>query len=171
MVEWAVVLVVALVVALSVRAYVIQTYYIPSPSMTPTLQPGDRVLVDKLDGAIHPGDIVVFHDPPADVGGPPTLVKRVVGLPGQTISGTASHVYIDGRLLPEPWLPALKGVCATPSRAITPTRIAPDHYFVMGDCRGDSDDSRYWGTVPASDIVGKVDVIIWRHGHPWIHWF
>ena len=49
--------------------------------------------------------------------------------------------------------------------------IPAGHYFMMGDCRGDSDDSRYWGTVPASNIVGKVDVIIWRHGHPWIHWF
>ena len=63
------------------------------------------------------------------------------------------------------------GQCAETSEHIPPTKIAAGHYFVMGDCRGNSDDSRYWGTVPAGNIVGKVDVIIWRHGHPWIHWF
>ena len=170
-IEWVVVIVVALGFALTTRAYAVQSFYIPSSSMSPTLVPGDRVIVDKLSGSIHRGDIVVFHNVPADVGGPPMLVKRVIGLPGQTISGTASHVLIDGRPIAEPWLPALSGICANPSRPITPTKIAANHYFMMGDCRGDSDDSRYWGTVPSSDIVGKVVAVIWRNGHPWLHWF
>lgn len=170
-VEWTIILVIALGVALSARAYAVQTFFIPTSSLTPTLMPGDRVIVDKLGGAIHRGDITVFHDVPADVGGPPTLVKRVIGLPGETISGTGSQVFINGRPLAEPWLPPLKGICANPSRAITPTKIAANHYFMMGDCRGDSDDSRYWGTVPSSDIIGKVDAIVWRDGHPWFHWF
>ena len=120
---------------------------------------------------IHRGDIVVFNNPPADDGGPPTLVKRVIGLPGETISSVGNTVLINGKPLAEPWLPTLIGICAEPSEHINTTKIAPGHYFMMGDCRGDSDDSRYWGTVPASYIVGKVDVIIWRNGHPWIHWF
>jgi len=170
-VEWTVVLVVALVAALSTRAYAVQTFFIPSGSMVPTLQPNDRVTVDKLHGTIHRGDIVVFHNVPADAGGPPMLVKRVVGLPGETISGTGSQVLIDGRRLPEPWLPALQGLCAEPNKSITPMTITADHYYVMGDCRGNSDDSRYWGTVPSSNIVGKVDAVVWRAGHPWFHWF
>ncbi len=170
-IEWTIVLVIAFGVALTTRAFALQTFSIPTGSMTPTLMPNDRVTVDKLNGQIHRGDIVVFNRAPGDVGGPPTLVKRVIGLPGETISGTGSQVYINGKLLAQPWLPVPSGVCAAPSRVITPTRITNNHFFVMGDCRGDSDDSRYWGTVPASNIIGKVDAVVWRSGHPWFHWF
>jgi signal peptidase I len=170
-VEWTIVLVVALGVALGTRAYAIQTFWIPSGSMSPTLQIDDRVIVNKLDGPVHRGDIVVFHRVPADVGGPPILVKRVIGLPGETISGTGDQVYINGKRLAEPWLPGLHGLCTDQNGAITPTKIAANHYFVMGDCRGDSDDSRVWGTVPSSNIVGKVVAVVWRNGHPWLHWF
>jgi signal peptidase I len=168
---WIITIVVALLVSTGTRAYAVQSYFIPTPSMTPTLMPHDHILVDKLSSTIHRGDIVVFKNPPADSGGPPTLVKRVIGLPGETISSVGTTVLINGKPLAEPWLPRLVGQCAEASEHIPTTKIAPGHYFMMGDCRGDSDDSRYWGTVPASYIVGKVDVIIWRHGHPWIHWF
>jgi len=170
-VGWIITIAAALLISTGTRAYAVQSFYIPTPSMTPTLMPGDRILVDKLSSTIHRGDIVVFKNPPADSGGPPTLVKRVIGLPGERISSTGSQVLINGKPLAEPWLPPLVGECTEASEHIPPTTIAPGHYFVMGDCRGDSDDSRYWGTVPAADIVGKVDVIIWRNGHPWIHWF
>jgi signal peptidase I len=168
---WIITIAAALLISTGTRAYAVQSFFIPTPSMTPTLMPGDRILVDKLSSTIHRGDIVVFKNPPADVGGPPTLVKRVIGLPGERISSVGATVLINGKPIPEPWLPKLVGECTEPSEHITPTTIAPGHYFVMGDCRGDSDDSRYWGTVPAGNIVGKVDVIIWRNGHPWIHWF
>jgi signal peptidase I len=168
---WIIVIAVALLFSTGTRAYAVQSYSIPSSSMTPTLMPGDRILVDKLSSTIHRGDIVVFKDPPADRGGPPTLVKRVIGLPGETISSVGTTVLINGKPLAEPWLPRLVGECTEVSEHIPTTKIAPGHYFMMGDCRGDSDDSRYWGTVPASYIVGKVNVIIWRHNHPWIHWF
>ncbi len=168
---WVITLVVATLVAIAARTYAVQTFFIPSPSMTPTLQVGDRVLVNKLSSTIHRGDIVVFHDVPADVGGPPTLVKRVIGLPGETISSTGSSVLIDGRKVAEPWLPPLVGACSETTVHITPTKIPAGHYYVLGDCRGNSDDSRYWGVVPQSKIVGKVDVVVWRHGHPWLHWF
>jgi len=168
---WIITIAAAVLISAGTRAYAVQSYFIPTPSMTPTLLPGDRILVDKLASTIHRGDIVVFRNPPADSGGPPTLVKRVIGLPGERISSVGSQVLINGKVLREPWLPPLVGQCAEASEHITAVTIAPDHYFVMGDCRGDSDDSRYWGTVPGSDIVGKVDVIIWRNGHPWLHWF
>lgn len=169
--EWVIVIVVALVVATAARTYAVQSFSIPTPSMTPTLQPGDRVLVDKLAGTIHRGDIVVFRNVARDVGGPPTLVKRVVAVPGDTISGTGTDIRIDGKRLAEPWLPPLTGICATLSRDIAAQHIGAGQYFVMGDCRGDSEDSRFWGTVPDSNIIGKVNVVIWRHNHPWLHWF
>jgi len=171
LVGWVVFVVVVVLVSTGARAYAFESYFVPTPSMTPTLMPGDRIMVDKLASTIHRGDIVVFHNVPADKGGPPTLVKRVVGLPGETISSIGSTVLIDGKPLAEPWLPTLTGDCTEQSEHIKSTRITSDHYFMMGDCRGDSEDSRYFGTVPSSNIVGKVDLIIWRSGHPWIHWF
>ena len=170
-VGWLITIVVALLISTGTRAYAVQSYFVPTPSMTPTLMPGDRILVDKLSSTINRGDIVVFKNPPADSGGPPTLVKRVIGLPGERISSVGTQVLINGKPLVEPWLPALVGMCQEASAHIPPQTVPAGRYFVMGDCRGDSDDSRYWGTVPGSYIVGKVDVIIWRHSHPWIHWF
>jgi signal peptidase I len=168
---WMVFVVIVLLVAAGTRAFAVQTFFVPTPSMSPTLLPGDRIIVDKLASTIHRDDIVVFRDVPADRGGPPILVKRVIGLPGETISSSGTTILIDGKPLAEPWLPALVGICTEPTEHIPTTRIAPGHYFVMGDCRGDSGDSRYWGTVPAGNIVGKVDLVIWRNGHPWFHWF
>ncbi len=156
----------------SLRAYAVQAFVVPSPSMTPTLDPGDRIIVDKLSSTIHRGDIVVFYRAPGDHDPQyPILVKRVVGLPGETISQRGSTIYIDGAPLAQPWLPHLTGICASPGKAVPTTKIPSGQYFVMGDCRGDSDDSRYWGTVPMSNIIGKVTAIVWRGGHPWMHWF
>lgn len=169
--SWLAVVVIALLVATGTRAYAVETFFVPSPSMTPTLIPGDRIIVNKLATAIHRGDIIVFHDPPADGGGPPTLVKRVIGLPGEVISSRGSQILIDGKPLNESWLPPLVGMCAEPDARVPTTRIGPGHFFVMGDCRGNSDDSRFWGTVSSGEIIGKVDLVIWRNGHPWLHWF
>jgi signal peptidase I len=134
---------------------VTQAFYVRSGSMMPTLQVGDRILVVKIGYTIHRGDIIVFRRTPADTGTTDAdLVKRVVGLPGETISSRGSTVLINGRPLKEPWLPTLTGLCAESAENIPLTKIAPGQYFVMGDCRGDSADSRVWGTVPASYIVG-----------------
>ena len=168
---WVVFLLIVLVVSALIRTYALQTYYVPTPSMSPTLEPGDRIIVDKLSSTVHRGDIVVFHDVPADPTGPPTLVKRVIGLPGETISSVGNTVYINGKPLKEPWLPPLTGGCTQAAALIKKTTIPPDRYFVMGDCRGDSGDSRLFGTVPQGNIIGKVDLIIWHNSHPWFHWF
>ena len=165
-------LAIVVVVATSVRAYAAQAFVVPSGSMVPTLQIGDRIIVDKLSSTIHRGDIVVFHRAPGDSDTEyPVLVKRVVGLPGETISSVGDTVLIDGRPIAQPWLPTLTGPCYEASLGIPTTRIPPGHYYVLGDCRGDSDDSRYWGTVPAANIIGKVSAVVWRNNHPWFHWF
>ncbi|HEY7948590.1 MAG TPA: signal peptidase I, partial [Acidimicrobiales bacterium] len=119
LVGWLITIVVALLISTGTRAYAVQSYFVPTPSMSPTLQPGDRILVNKLSSTVHRGDIVVFANPPADRDGPPTLVKRVIGLPGDRISSQGNTVLINGRPLSEPWLPALKGQCAETSADIT----------------------------------------------------
>ena len=117
-IEWLVVLVVALGVAVGMRTFVVQTFYIPSGSMEPTLNIGDRILVDKLSyhlHAVHRGDIIVFARPPGETLEPGVndLVKRVIGLSGETISGQNGQVYINGKPLPEPWLPLMVGRCSS----------------------------------------------------------
>ena len=159
--EWLVVLGVAVAVAFGVRAYVVQTYFIPSASMEPTLLIGDRILVDKLSYHLHGvgrGDIVVFAKPPREVADPTIkdLVKRVIGLPGDVISSRGGRVYINGKVLPEPWLG--RGIVTTDIRT---QKVPPNEYFVMGDNRSDSQDSRFFGPIPRSLIVGRVVLLIW----------
>jgi signal peptidase I len=171
--ETLVVVVVALAAALLLRTFVVQTFYIPSGSMEPTLKIGDRILVDKLAYHLHGvdrGNIVVFRRPADEnCGGPPVadLVKRVIGLPGETISLSKGHVLIDGKLLNEGWLPSsvqgttFPGPSGTSYNLAKPYVVPANHYFVMGDNRSDSCDSRYWGPIAKSLIVGKVDVRVW----------
>ena len=103
----------------------------------------------------------MFRRPPTeDCGGPvvPDLVKRVIGLPGETIQGKGGVVYIDGKKLAEPWLPKVQ---STYTSNFGPLRIPKGDYFMMGDNRVDSCDSRDWGPLPSSYIVGKVILRIW----------
>ena len=170
-VEWAIVLVVALAVALLVRAFVVQTFFIPSASMEPTLQIGDRILVDKLSyrlHAVHRGDIVVFGRPPGETASQniQDLVKRVVGMPGETIWSTGPNVYVQGPdthgkvlEIPEP----VPGTMLGP--AIPRFTIPANDYYVLGDNRSNSDDSRFWGPIPSSLIVGRVVMRIWPVTH------
>jgi signal peptidase I len=141
--------------------------------MEPTLQVGDRILVNKLSYHLHAvgrGDIVVFARPPAENCGGPTvndLVKRVIGLPGETISLSGGYVYIDGRRLDESWLPASEQGVTQPGPGGTsyslqhPYRVPANDYFMMGDNRTNSCDSRYWGPISKSLIVGKVEMRVW----------
>jgi signal peptidase I len=160
-IEWAVVLVVAVVVAFGIRTFAVQTFFIPSASMEPTLMIGDRILVDKISyhlHDVHRGDIVVFATPPGEDAGPNVkdLVKRVIGLPGETISSAGGMVVINGTPLKEPWL-----VPGTVTTGITTQKIPAGEYFVMGDNRSDSQDSRFFGPIHGSLIVGRVVVKIW----------
>ena len=165
-IEWLAIIVIALIVALLLRVFVVQTFFIPSASMTPTLKVGDRIVVNKLAYRFHGvgrGDIIVFRAPAAVAQDCATndtdLVKRVIGLPGETISDKNGTVYINNKVLPEPWLP--KNDPDTYTGTFEPVKIAPNNYFVMGDNRTDSCDSRAWGTVNRSMIIGKVELRIW----------
>jgi signal peptidase I len=145
--------------------------------MEPTLNVGDRIVVDKLSYQLHGVDranIIVFSTPPREnCAGPPVsdLVKRVIGLPGETIALSGGHVYIDGKILSEPWLPASRsadtypGPSSVPYALHRPYRIPNGDVYVMGDNRTESCDSRYWGPVAESTIVGKVDLRIWPLTH------
>ncbi len=167
--DWVIIVVVALGLAIVVRTYVAQMFYIPSGSMLPTLQIGDRIVVDKLSfdfHGVHRGDIVVFRKPPLEEADYADLVKRVIGLPGDVISLSDGTVEIDGRPLAEPWLP-------TPPPPTEPSplsqgfslehpyRVPPGEYYVMGDNRTNSEDSRYFGPIPESLIVGKMAFRVW----------
>ena len=159
-IEWVAVLAVAVIAAVLIRGFVLEPFFIPSGSMEPTLKVGDRVLVNKLSydlHSIHRGDIVVFKKPPNDfTPGIKDLIKRVIGLPGETVSGQGGSVYIDGRRLKESWLP--KGVTTAP---FTPVVVPRGDYFVMGDNRGDSADSRVIGPISGSLIVGRAFIRVW----------
>lgn len=165
-IEWAVVLLVAFGVAIGIRTFVVQTFFIPSASMEPTLMIGDRILVDKVSyhlHAVHRGDMVVFGRPPGERSSEniQDLVKRVIGLPNETISSVNGQVYIDGKPLAEPWLP--KGtVLGVP---IPTLHIPTGEYYVLGDNRSNSQDSRFFGPIPRSLIVGRVVMRIWPLSH------
>jgi signal peptidase I len=173
LVEWVVIIAVALIGALVIRTVLFQAFFIPSASMTPTLKVHDRILVNKLSYHVHPvhrGDIVVFKRSPGMVaeGNIKDLVKRVIGLPGDTIQTSDGHIVVDGRVLPESYLPA--GTPPGPAIASAPgclpgpatsCIIPAGHYFVMGDNRDDSSDSRVFGPIDKSQIVGRAFVLIW----------
>lgn len=162
--EWIIVIVGAVVLAVVIRTYAFQTFYIPSASMETTLMTGDRILVNRLAyhfRDVHRGDIVVFARPPEEnCAGPlvPDLVKRVIGLPGDHLTSKGDTVYVNGKPLAEPWLPPTGRPLITP---IDPITVGKDRYFVMGDNRGNSCDSRMWGTVKRSYFVGNVQLILW----------
>lgn len=167
LIEWVLLLVVALGLTFGLRAFVFQTYFIPSDSMNPTLQVGDRIVVDKLAidfGTIHRGDILVFRSPPnEDCSGTrdPVLVKRVIGLPGDSLYSVGNTIYVNGKILKEGW-PHFEplGPPAVAPKA-HPIVVAANNYFMLGDNHADSCDSRYWGTITRSDVIGKAFVIVW----------
>ena len=162
-VEWIALVACALLVAFVVKTFIFQAFYIPSESMVPTLEVGDRVLVNKLADRLHDPnrfDIEVFLAPKGtETAEIKDLVKRVVGLPGETIEGRDGRIYIDGEVLEEPFLPP-----GTQSRTFGPVEVPPGHYFMLGDNRQFSKDSTYFGPIPRSSMIGRVFVRIWPIG-------
>jgi signal peptidase I len=159
-VEWVAIVVGALLVAVIVKTFLIQAFFIPSLSMYSTLDKGDRVLVNKLSyhlHDVHRGDVVVFERPP---GVPDTgikdLIKRVVGLPGDTIESRSGHVYVNDKQLEENYLDA--GVMTV---NLTRQRVPAGHVFVMGDNRSNSEDSRVFGPIDEDLVVGRAFVLVW----------
>jgi signal peptidase I len=170
-IEWVVVIVIALIVAVLVRFFLLQQFYISGPSMETTMFSDDRVLVSKLAyeiGQIDRGDIVVFdrvtmngnqieHD---------DLIKRVIGLGGETIEIRDCVFYIDGAKLEEPYLPSrdidltnLSDRCGVVN--MDETKIESNEVFLVGDNRPQSFDSRMFGAIKRDLIIGQAFVIIW----------
>ena len=156
-----------------IDGWVVKPYRIPSASMVPTLKEGDRVLVSRFVYRLHDprrGDVIVFHPPgtgdqpvrgattPASV----YFIKRVIGLPGETVAGRDGQVEVCDapnvgcRFLHEPYLAEQRVV-----GDFGPITVPKDQYFVMGDNRADSDDSRDWGTVPRAYIIGEAFATYW----------
>jgi signal peptidase I len=178
----------ALGLALAIQAFIVKPYRIPSGSMLPTLHINQRILVDRIGSHFsspHVGDIIVFHPPsnfaegcadPAEGQNQPaqadkpcgvaqkdesseTFVKRVVGLPGDRIQIINGHVYRDGIREKDSYIVPCNGVgaCQFPGTITVPK----GDYYMMGDNRGQSDDSRFWGPVPRGWIIGKAFFTYW----------
>jgi signal peptidase I len=171
-IEWAILIGSALLIAILIKTFLFQAFYIPSESMKPTLNVGDRVLVNKLSYRLHDvnrGDIVVFTTPPKakDANNEiKDLVKRVIALPGESFSTHDGGVYINGRPLKEPYLQKGVQTCAPNTGAsgcgdVAATKIPSGDILVLGDNRPASKDSRFFGPIKESSIVGRVFVRIW----------
>ena len=160
--EWAVVLVGAVLVALLLRATLFQAFWIPSESMETTLLTNDRVLVNKLSYHLHDinrGDVIVFARPDEEPGEIRDLIKRVIALPGETVEAKGNSVYINGQRLHEPYLDE-----SIQTDDFGPTVVPEGEVFVMGDNRGDSFDSRWFGTVSEERVIGRAFVLFWPIG-------
>lgn len=147
-------IVLTLLIFLVIR-FAVQSYRVDGSSMQPGLYSNEYVLVNKISYLFHAperGDVVVFHYP-RDTS--QDFIKRVVGLPGDIISIDSTTVRVDGVLLNEPYISQR----ANPSAQVW--KVPADDYFVMGDNRPVSDDSRYWGFVPKDDLVGKAVAVYW----------
>jgi signal peptidase I len=161
---------IALVLAVFIRTFAVQAYKIPSGSMIPTLLVGDYILVNRLAyglripyykyifrwGEIKRGDVIVFvfpEDPSKD------FIKRVIALPGETIEIKRKKIYIDGREIEDKWGFFSDNYFGPPRDDFGPFQVPPEHVFVMGDNRDESNDSRFWGPVNIQNIKGKAFVI------------
>jgi signal peptidase I len=178
LVDYGIVAVVAIALALLVQAFLVKPYRIPSESMASTLRPGDRVLVNRVVYRLrepHRGDIMVFRYPEDRS---IVFIKRVVGVPGDTLQVREGRLWVNGRRVEEPYVhrtagrrdaTAASGAVAgstmrEPWSLAQPYTVPADSFFVMGDNRTDSDDSRYWGTVPRADVIGEGFVVYWPLG-------
>ncbi len=165
--DWMVVIAVALLVAFVVRTFVLAHFVVEGESMYSTLDTNDRVFVNKLSYRLHDpnrGDVVVLHQ--VTGASERDLIKRVIGLPGESVEVRNCTVLIDGRVLNEPYLDP---------EVVTPTDCGGDflldgvvpenHVFVMGDNRGGSQDSRVIGPIDEDDLVGRAFVVFWPQSH------
>ncbi len=149
-------IIIAVVLATLIRLFLFQPFFIPSGSMEPTLRPGDRIIVNKIIYRLtepRRGDVLVFRyplDPQKD------YIKRVVGLGGETVGARNGELIINNQVVPEPYLPA-----GLAFNDFGPIQVPGESFFMMGDNRNNSQDSRVWGPVPANHVVGKAVLIFW----------
>lgn len=163
MVEWLIVIVVAVALAVLIQTYLVKAFRIPSESMATTLMVGDRVLVNKLSYDLHDinrGDVVVFSRPPglpSKPGDPEDLIKRVIALPGETVVARDGSIFINDKRLDEPYLD--KSVRTY--NLDNPVTVPKGQVWVMGDNRTNSEDSRFFGPIDQDTVVGRAFMIMW----------
>jgi len=158
-ISWGVTIALAVGLTVVVKTWFYQPYSIPSASMVPTLEVGDRVVVSKLNKEPGRGDIIVFDRPANDPGGPDApdvLIKRVIGLPGETVSAIDGKVYVDGRPLREAYLPS-----GTQTDIQAPIHVPEGQLLVLGDNRRVSQDGRVFGPISKELVVGRAILRIW----------
>ena len=169
--EWGPVLFAAVVIALFVRLVLVQAYHIPSASMVPTLEEGDRVVVNRLSyqfGEVGRGQVVVFKKPQGS-SGQNDLIKRIIGLPGETIRFADNQVYVNGLRLEEPYLAEQDSTrprltipgCAQTTPAPDTCVVPEGTIFMMGDNRLGSSDSRVFGPIEIDSVVGRAFLRVW----------
>ncbi len=153
---------IALTLAFFIRFFIAEPRFIPSPSMVPTLAVGDRLLVEKVSYRLHlphAGDITVFEPPPQlqEYGylASQAFIKRVIGLPGQTVQVSQGQVIVNGQPLSEPY------ILAAPDYEMPPVTVPFGSLFVMGDNRNDSNDSHVWGFLPIQNVIGRAVFRFW----------
>lgn len=154
--EWVEAIGIAVILALLIRTFLIQPFYIPSGSMEPTLQVGDKIIVNKLGNRFKDperGQVIVFRYP---LDKSQDFIKRVVGMPGEVIELLDSQVFVNGELLEENYLPADQ---LYPD--FGPITVPEESYFVLGDNRDNSQDSRAWGFLHRDLVVGRAVAIFW----------
>lgn len=154
---------VALIAALLIRTFVAQAFRIPSGSMIPTLLVGDQLLVDKVTYRFHlpeRGDVIVFKYPGDETR---DFIKRIVGLPGDVVEVRAKAVYLNGAPLNERYAfhDALDNMHIIQRDDFGPVTVPPDKYFVMGDNRENSQDSRFWGFLEHDKVIGRAFILYW----------
>ncbi|MEM6402911.1 MAG: signal peptidase I, partial [Cyanobacteria bacterium P01_D01_bin.116] len=147
---------IALVLAFFIRTFIAEPRYIPSDSMLPTLETGDRLVIEKISYRFNSpkfGDIVVFQPPPElqrrGYSKDQAFIKRVIGTPGDTLKIDNGKVYLNGNILQEDYIKE------PPLKPYPLVKVPPNQYFMMGDNRNDSNDSRYWDFLPRQNIIGK----------------
>jgi signal peptidase I len=158
LVETAVMIALAFLLAQGIKTFVIQPFVIPTGSMEPTIMTGDRVLAEKITVRFRDplqGEIVVFDDP---TGRHPQLIKRVIAVGGQTVDIRDGSVLVDGVALEEPYV---HGKVSDPGTVPLPVTLAPDEVWLMGDNRPNSGDSRFMGPIPESMVRGRAFAIYW----------
>lgn len=163
LVEWLIVIAVAITAALLVKTYVLQQFAVSGDSMRMTLHDGDRVLVNKLSYRLHDpnrGDVVVLKTIEG-IDGERDLIKRVIGLPGETVEVRGNcAIFIDGKQLVEPYLDPVEAGCDKVDGTVTVT-VPEESVFVLGDNRDGSKDSRVLGPISYDDLLGRAFVVIW----------
>lgn len=156
--DWILALAVSLVLAFVIRGFVFEPFHVSGPSMQQTLSSGDQVMVNKIIYKFRdpqPGEVIVFHNKDNR-----ELIKRIIGLPGETVEAKDNRLFVNGKEIKEPYLTS-----STKTIDFAPVKVPNGKVFVLGDNRSNSTDSRSLGPISISEIIGKASLVYWPFTH------